>query len=141
RHVLLDRGPLRSQIGFAIRCNGGHGIYPSFRGQANAYLGHLGDVVEFTPHLVQWKRTSGVLSVVALYADPFLGYIRTFLKANQSASNRGSENGKEAGQCSCVAGVLGPLARDARSAVGRIHARSVRCFATHFGLSARMLHW
>jgi hypothetical protein len=36
---------------------------------------------------------------------------------------------------------LGPHARDTRSAAGCIHARSVRCFATHFGISARTLHW
>ncbi len=51
RHVLLDRGPPRSQSGFPIHHNGGHGIYPSLRGQANAYLGHIGNVVESTPSL------------------------------------------------------------------------------------------
>jgi hypothetical protein len=88
RHVLLDSGPSRSQIGSTIHRNRAHGIYPSLRRQAYAYLGYLGDVFEFIPNFGQQERASGVLSVVSLYAGPLRIYIRPFRKANQSASNR-----------------------------------------------------
>jgi hypothetical protein len=60
------------------------------------------------------------------------GYLQPFLQANQSAPSRSGEKRGKIGQCSCAAGVLGPLSDDARAAAVRIHARSVCCLASHF---------
>src|SRR6267142_410783 len=80
----------------------------------------------------------GALSAVAVHADRLRGYLRSFLKAHQSSSNRSSDHARELGQCSSVAGVLGPHAGIACSAAGHIHACSVPWFARHFGIGAQV---
>lgn len=63
----------------------------------------------------------------------FVVIYERFSKPINRIQTEAAKNGRKTGQCSCVAGVLGPLTDDARSAAGRIHARPVRCIAVSSG--------
>ena len=52
-------------------------------------------------------------------------YIQSVVKADQSASNRSSKNGKKARQCSRAAGIMGSIGDDPCSAARCVPARPV----------------
>src|SRR6266478_9116888 len=73
--VLLNDRPPRPPVSCGTCCHAGYGLYPCLRGQADAHLGQLGDLVEFSPSLVQQEWASCVLPVVAVGATPLRGYL------------------------------------------------------------------
>ena len=73
----------------------------------------------------------------SLYADPVRRYLQSFVKANQSASNRSGKNGRKARQCSRAAGVVGSIGNDPHSAAGCVAACPVPGIASHFGVNVQ----
>src|SRR5207253_1789885 len=115
------------------------GILPYLRCRADADLGRLGDLVELLPGPVQREWTSRVLFRLSLYADPVRRYLQSFVKANQSASNRSGKNGRKARQCSRAAGVVGSIGDDPYSPARCVPAGPVRSTASHFGVNAPVM--
>jgi len=66
----------------------------------------------------------------------FVVIYQSFVKANQSASNRSGKNGRKARQCSRAAGVVGSIGDDPYSPARCVPARPVRSTASHFGVNA-----
>src|SRR5499425_3923701 len=81
-HVLFDYRPSRSQIGFTICRNRGHGFFSLVRRRADADLGRLGDLVQPLAGRIKQESAALVLSRITPDADSVRHSLQSLVKTN-----------------------------------------------------------